>query len=460
MSGSKKDNLDNKLNRRKRRIRNVILSYILAVIVVVTLGIGIFIGATRLVGFISDKKAALDAQEEQIEADMLAKQESEEEAEAAKIAEIQAQVTEEASEIETEVESEEYSDEDLLDEIVQSCIADMTLEEKVAGLFIITPEALTNNNKVIKAGDGTKEALEKYPVGGIIYFAQNIQSESQITEMIGNTVSYSKYPLFICVDEELGDVNRLRKSLKLDAIDSAATIGETGDSNEAYDAYKSIGEYMCTYGFNVDFAPVADLTVDGIKSAIGDRSFGSDTTIVSEMVASSVKGLNEGGVTACLKHFPGQGAADADTHNGMATSNRTYEEFTANELAIFKSGIDAGAEMIMVGHFIAPALTGDEATPCSLSKAVMTDLLRGEYQYDGVIITDALAMSAITDYYSSGEAAIKALKSGADMILMPENFEEAYQAVVDAVNEGTISEQRINDSLARVYRIKYKSTIE
>lgn len=459
--------VDNKIYRHRRRVRNVILSYMLAIILIVALGIGIFCGIRAIGNIINDKKEALAIEQEELAAEALARQESIEAAENERIAEIEAQAqasieAEEAAEaaLETETEAETISDDDVLDEIVQTYIESMTLEEKVAGLFIITPEALTKNEKVIKAGDGTKEALEKYPVGGLIYFAQNIMSADQVKEMLGNTVSFSKYPLFLCLDEEVGDVNRLRKNLKLDSIPSAKKISESGEASQAYEAYKTIGDYMMEYGFNVDLAPVADLNVEGVTSAIGDRSFGTDTAVVTSMVEESIRGLGDAGVVSCLKHFPGQGAADADTHKGMATSDRTLEEFQNNELAIFKAGIDAGANMVMVGHFIAPALTGDETTPCSLSKEVMTDLLRGEYQYDGVIITDALAMSAVSDYYGSGEAAVKALKSGADIILMPENFEEAYNAVIDAVNEGKVSEQRINDSLTRIYRIKYRSTVE
>lgn len=465
MSSKKKgkSKIDSKINRHRRRVRNVILAYFIALIMIAAIGAGVFFGVRAVGGAITEKKEELVAEQEEMAAEIAARQESIEAEEAERIAaleaEAQASIEAEAM-VETETEPESISNEDVLEEIVQTYIETMTLEEKVAGLFIITPEALTKSDKVIKAGDGTKEALEKYPVGGLIYFAQNIQSADQVKEMLGNTVSFSKYPLFLCVDEEVGDVNRLRKTLKLDGIDSAKKIAETGDANQAYEAYKTIGDYLLEYGFNVDLAPVADLNVEGVTSVIGDRSFGTDTALVSSMVESSIRGLGDAGVVSCLKHFPGQGAADADTHKGMATSDRTYEEFKENELEIFSKGIEAGADMIMVGHFIAPALTGDESTPCSLSKDVMTDLLRGEYQYDGIIITDALAMSAVADYYGSGEAAIKALKAGADVLLMPENFEEAYTAVVEAVQDGTISEQRINDSLARVYKIKYRSTVE
>jgi len=164
-------------------------------------------------------------------------------------------------------------------------------------------------------------------------------------------------------------------------------------------------------------------------------------------------------VTACIKHFPGQGDADGDTHDGLATTDRTLEQLRETELKPFAAGAEAGAQMIMVGHIAVPSITGDN-TPASLSKDVITDILREEMGYNGVVITDALNMSAVSEYYDSAQAAVMALKAGADMVLMPEDFEAAYEGVLAAIEDGTISEARINDSLARVYKIKYKETVD
>ena len=433
--------------RRKRRVRNQILAYVSLVLILLIVSVGLF--------FAIKAGSAVMAEKEQ--------QKMEEEALAQAIEEMTT-----SSEVETEVETvveeetttiEEYTDEELLDEIVEACISEMSLEDKVAGLFIVTPEALTGVDKAVRAGDGTKEALEKYPVGGLIYFKQNIQSKDQITEMLANTVSMSKYPIFLAVDEEGASVARVADSLGLEEVESAADIGATGDANNAYATYKEIGTYLTEYGFNLNFAPVADVLTDPDNDAIGDRSFGSDPTVVSAMVSSSVTALEEVGVTACMKHFPGQGDADGDTHEGLAASDRTLEEIKETELKPFASGIEAGAQMIMVGHFTVPAIDEDN-TPASLSKKVITDLLREEMGYNGVVITDALNMSAISEYYDSAQACIMAFKAGADMVLMPEDFEAAYEGVLAAVKDGTISEARINDSLRRVYRIKYKGTID
>ena len=436
--------------RRKRRMRNQILAYVSLIIILAIVSVGGYFGIRAVSGVLEEKE-----QQKQMEEALALAEQMEETTD---VSEEIPETTMEEEETTIE-EVEEYTEEDLLNEIVESCISEMSLEDRVAGLFMVTPEALTGVDRAVKAGDGTKEALEKYPVGGLIYFKQNIQSKDQITEMLANTTSMSKYPIFLAVDEEGDSVARVADALGLEKIDSCADIGETGDANNAYEAYQTVGSYLMEYGFNVNFAPVADVLTNPDNDAIGERSFGSDADIVSTMVASSVNGLEESGVTACIKHFPGQGDADGDTHTGMASTNKTLEELREIELKPFAAGIEAGAEMIMVGHIAVPSITGDN-TPASLSKDIITDILREEMGYNGVVITDALNMSAVSEYYDSAQAAVMALKAGADMVLMPEDFEAAYQGVLDAVADGTISEARINDSLTRIYKIKYKETVD
>ena len=353
---------------------------------------------------------------------------------------------------------EKYDDAKVLDEVVEAIISEMTLEEKVAGLFVVTPEGITGVDTAVQAGDGTKTALEKYPVGGLIYFKKNIQSEEQIKKMIENSVSYAKYPMFIAVDEEGGKVARLADALKLDNVGPMAEIGSTGDTNKAYEAMKTVGTYVASYGFNLDFAPVADVLTNKDNTSIGDRSFGSDPTVVAGMVTAAVNGLEETGVTACVKHFPGLGDASEDTHNGLAVIDKSLDELKQTELVPFISAIENGANMIMVGHMSLPQVVGDN-TPATMSKEVISELLRSELGFNGVVITDAMNMGAITEYYSADEAAIRAFKAGADMVLMPEDFKLAYEGVIAAVKDGTISEERINNSLKRVFRIKYADSV-
>lgn len=347
----------------------------------------------------------------------------------------------------------ELTPEQKLDEIINAAIEVMPLEDKVAGLFIVTPESITGVGTAVQAGEGTKDALAKWAVGGIIYFGKNIRSEEQLKEMIANTSLYSRYPLFIAVDEEGGSVSRIAEAKLAENVGSAKEIGATEDVAAAYSAGSSIAAYLTPFGFNLDFAPVADVAnVEG--SIIGDRSYGSDPDKVAEMVASMVAGLEENGVSACLKHFPGIGSTTEDTHEGMANTERTAEEFRAEEFTVFSAGIEAGADFVMVSHLAVPVFTGDN-TPASLSEQVVTDILRKELGFNGVIITDAMNMGAITEYYEADQAAIMALRAGCDMILMPDDFEAAYNGVLEAVQNGIISEERINDSLRRIYRIKY-----
>ena len=353
---------------------------------------------------------------------------------------------------------EEYTEEEVLDDVVEAIISEMTLEEKVAGLFIVTPEAITGVDTAVQAGDGTKKSLETYPVGGLVYFAKNIQSEEQIKKMIENSVSYCKYPMFLAVDEEGGKVSRLAEKLKVDNVGDMADIGSTGDVTKAYEAMKSVGTYMSGFGFNLNFAPVADVLTNKKNTSIGDRSFGKDPTTVAGMVTSAMKGLEEAGVTACIKHFPGLGDASEDTHNGLAVIDKSLDEIKATELVPFISAIENGANMIMVGHMSLPQVVGDN-TPATMSKEVISELLRSELGFNGVVITDAMNMGAITEYYSADEAAIRAFKAGADMVLMPEDFKLAYEGVIAAVKDGTISEERINNSLKRVFRIKYADSV-
>ena len=189
------------------------------------------------------------------------------------------------------------------------------------------------------------------------------------------------------------------------------------------------------------------------KSIMLDRSYGATAEAVTPYVLGMMKGLEGQGITACMKHFPGIGGTTADTHDGLVAITRTAEEMRAEELAVYKAGIDAGVQMIMLGHADVESLTGDK-TSAVFSEIIVTDILRNELGFKGVIVTDALNMKAISEYYTSEQAAVMALKAGCDMILMPEDFLQAYAGVLNAVSEGKISEERINDSLRRIYRIK------
>lgn len=424
--------------RRKRRQRNQILAYLTLIVMIVVLAAGIVSGVSLLTERSEQQEEAQSSQQEVVD-DILASEEV-------------------IATPEPTPEVIELTPEQKLDEIVNAGIEVMPIEDKVAGLFIVTPESITGVSTAVKAGEGTQEALSKYAVGGIVYFAKNMRSEEQLKEMLDNTQLYSKYPLFLAVDEEGGSVSRVAGAGLAEKQKGAKEIGETEDANNAYLTGTAIGTYLADFGFNLNFAPVADLA-NVEDSVMEDRAYGSDPEEVSGFVTSMMQGLEEQDVTACLKHFPGIGSSTEDTHDGLASTDRAKEKFEAEEFAVFKAGIEAGADMIMISHMAAPSLAGDN-TPSTLSEEVVTNILRNEMNYKGVIITDALNMSAISQYYSSEQAAVMALKAGCDMLLMPENFEEAYNGVLEAVQNGTISEERINDSLRRIYRIKYADKIE
>ncbi|MCM1307506.1 MAG: beta-N-acetylhexosaminidase [Butyrivibrio sp.] len=332
-------------------------------------------------------------------------------------------------------------------------ISQMTVEEKVAGLFFVHPEVI---NGGLTADGSTREALSRYPVGGIIYFGNNIQSEQQLSSLLAQTKAYSKYPLFLGVDEEGGKVARVAQAFEsVENTGDASALGALNNPEAAYSAYRKIGEYLGKYGFNVDFAPVADIYNEN-NSMFEKRSFGKDEKLVSDYVYRSVKGLRDSGISACAKHFPGHGNAKGDSHSGMAVSLLTREELLEHELLPFKSAVSAGTDFIMMGHISLPNILPDD-TPSTLSYDIVTGILREKLGYDGIIITDAMRMSAVSEIYSSAEAAVMAIKAGCDMVLMPVDFNEAYQGVLNAVKSGEIPLERIEASLMRIYRVKCRN---
>lgn len=346
-----------------------------------------------------------------------------------------------------------------LEEQIQQKLSSMTLEEKVAQIFIITPEALTGYQTVTAAGSATHNALKTYPVGGLIYFGANIVTPNQLKEMTENTQKYAEeiegMRLFLAIDEEGGTVARIgnNNNFTVKKYSDMASIGAINDLKKAYEVGATIGSYLHEYGFNLDFAPDADVLTNPDNTAIGNRSFGTDENLVAEMTLEVAKGLADNQVLSCFKHFPGHGATQGDTHEGFAYTNRTLDELQKSELVPFQAAVENHIPFIMISHISVPNVIGDN-TPSSLSKVMITDILRNQMGYDGIIITDSMSMGAIVDAYGTKDAVIQAIQAGADLILMPQDFEEAYQSVLDAVADGTISTQRINESLERILRVK------
>ena len=341
---------------------------------------------------------------------------------------------------------------------IEERISKLTLEEKVAQLFFVTPESITGADTVTMAGDKTKEAIAKYHVGGIIYSSRNLLNPEQTKELLKNTAEYGKQgngiPLFLGTDEEGGSITRLasNEEFHLEAADSPGKIGETGDPGEALKAGEQTGKYLKEYGFNLDFAPVADVR-SGSSPEIGDRSFGSDGEAVSKMAESFAGGLNKEGIIACYKHFPGFGRADKNTDLEGVSITATRDELSESDLIPYVENANAGNFMIMAGHMSFPNITGDD-TPASMSRMIITDYLKGELSFNGVVITDALNAGAIKGRYTSEAAAVNSLKAGADMLLCPADFEAAYNGVLKAVESGELSEDMIDRAVGRILNLK------
>lgn len=435
-------------NNLRKRLTRKVLFLIGSLIVLLVVIICVKINGSK-------EKMATD--NDRIESDNLARSENEIEKELLDSSEDGGEY--DLTEPTTEYSDSEMEDEDELEREVVEKLAEMTLEEKVAQMFMVTPEALTGYSQVTEAGDVTYQALSQYPVGGIIYFSSNIADPEQLKTMTQNTQDYamdiSGIPIFLGIDEEGGMVARIASNDAFDVeqFPNMWAIGEKGDLEYAYHVGDTIGEYLWDNGLNVDFAPDADVLTNSENKVIGQRAFSDDALLTAQMSVQVMQGLEAQNVYACMKHFPGHGGTMGDTHQGYAYTERTIEQLREEELVPFQYGIDSGISFIMVSHIALPNVTGDE-TPASMSKYIVTDLLREEMGYNGIVITDAMNMGAITTCYNSSEGAVEAVLAGVDIVLMPKDFKVAYQGVIDAVETGVIEEERIDESVKRILRVK------
>ena len=331
----------------------------------------------------------------------------------------------------------------------EELLSGMTLREKLCQLMIVRPEVLTGESPVTAAGDTTRLALETYPVGGLIYSVDNLVTQEQTREMITNTQSYSKLPLFISADEEGGNVGRLMYKLGTTWVNSMYSYKDQG-ADTAYANAKTIGTDMVSCLFNTDFAPVADVWTNPENTVIGDRAYSDDFEQAAELVASAVRGFTDSGVICCLKHFPGHGDTSTDTHEGAAVVSKSLDELRAGEFLPFVSGIEAGADMVMIGHI---TVTSVDPEPATISKAIITDVLRGELGWDGVVISDSLDMGALAGY-DNGEVCVKFLEAGGDILLGIPDIETALTALEAAVTDGRLTESRIDESVQRALELK------
>ena len=340
-------------------------------------------------------------------------------------------------------------------------LARMSTEERVAQLFVVTPEALTGDSDYLTAADDRlREAYGRIPAGGFLLMGGNLKDPAQTRALLGALQDLSRerleLPVFLCVDEEGGSVARIsgNPAFGQAAIPSMAAIGAAGDPEQARQIGRTMGAYLSELGFNVDLAPDADVLTNPDNSIVRSRSFGSDGALVAEMAAALAEGLLEQGVLPCYKHFPGHGGTAEDSHKGFAVLHRSREALlNGQELIPFADAARRGMPMIMAGHISVPELTGDDL-PASLS-GTLIGLLRGpELGYNGLVITDALSMKAVSEQYAPGEAAVLAVLAGSDLLLVSDELEESYEAVLRAVEDGTIPLSRIDESVLRILTAK------
>lgn len=337
----------------------------------------------------------------------------------------------------------------------------LTLEQKVGQLFIVRPDALdpsqesdqvndADEDGVTEVTDTMKEMLAKYPVGGVCQFGKNITDPDQIIRFNQDLQSISEIPMFIAVDEEGGLVARLANNdaFDLPKYESAAAVGASGDTSDALEMGQTIGSYLKKYGFNLDFAPDADVNTNPDNPVIGTRAFSSDAQTAADMVGAAAGGLREEGILPTLKHFPGHGDTAEDSHTSLAVSYKSLEELQACEFLSFQA--DSGVHAVMIGHIAVPNVTGND-TPASLCEEMVNMVPDKE---NTLIITDSLSMQAITDAHPSGEAAVMAFEAGCDILLMPEDLEAAYDAILEAVQNGRISEERLDNSVNKILYYK------
>jgi len=338
---------------------------------------------------------------------------------------------------------------DAANEAALETIAGLTLHERVCQLFIVLPQHLSGS--LTSYGDDLVQGLREYPVGGVLFVTNNIRDAENTLNMTRVIKEQSKILPFLSVDEEGGRVARLSgkpNTVKLEPMYSYRNEG----SGVAYENARRLAYNLHAYGFNLDFAPVADVWSNPVNTVIGDRAYSDDPEKAAELVAAAVRGFRDAGVFCCIKHFPGHGDTAEDSHTGAATVTKTLEELRAAEFLPFESGIDAGVDMVMIGHLSCPEI---DDVPASVSKRIVTGILREELGYDGVVLTDSLHMGAVaaTD---PAELSLAAFEAGSDILLSSDDFKASIEAFKKALRNGTLSTDRLNESLVRILRLKQR----
>ena len=334
--------------------------------------------------------------------------------------------------------------------------SEMTLYEKVLQMHIVTLTELTSRYRVINCTRHVEDSLRQFPVGGVLLYDRSLKEAQQVLDLTSGMQQFYReqtgIALFVCVDEEGGVATRVGRQGFPEAPHppGAGELAALPDAEAQIRRYGDIiGNYLHMYGFNVDFAPVADVITNGNNTFLKKRAFGTDPERVRDLTALFSGQLLAHGVLPCYKHFPGIGGTNDNSHFGYATVNRTLEEFENAEFVPFRDACEKGIPFIMSGHILVPAISGDKR-PASLSKIMLTDILRNRLGFQGIILCDALVMDAVRNDFSSCRAGVEAIKAGCDMIMKPGNFRGSVNAVIEAVESGEISERRIDESVNRI----------
>ena len=343
-----------------------------------------------------------------------------------------------------EIHALNYSDD------IDTMIASMTLHEKICQMIIVTPAVLTGSSKVTSADNTMYLALQEYPVGGMILDKSNIVNAAQLSGMIASAQSYVTIPMIMTLDEEGGRVTRLMRTVGTTQIGPMYSYHELGPEVATFNAM-TIGNDIRRFGFNMDLAPVADVWSNPANTVIGDRAYSTDFDEAATLVAAAVSGFHMSGVACCVKHFPGHGDTSADSHYGSVYIYKTLDQIRSDEFKPFISGINAGTDAVMIGHLI---VADQGNVPALFSYPLLTGVLRNELGFNGVIISDSLQMKAMTDYYGAGDIPVMAVAAGCDILLMPTDLEVTVSSLEAAVQNGVISEERIDQSVRRILLLK------
>lgn len=337
---------------------------------------------------------------------------------------------------------------------ISEVIENMSVEEKI-GQMIFSSISGT------ELGAEEEKLIHQYKVGGIIVNKKNITSPSQMVAYMNSLKEENKnnVPLFFGIDQEGGRIAKLPGDLR--AIPSHFEIGKQNDPSFALEIGTVLGKLVSSFGFNVNFAPVLDINSNPENPVIGDRSFGNNPDVVSKLGIQMMKGIQGENIIPAIKHFPGHGDTSVDSHDELPVVQKTMPELEQMELIPFKQAIAEGADMVMIAHILLPSI--DLEFPSSMSEAIITDLLREKIGFDGVVITDDMTMEAITNSFDIGKASVMSVKAGADIVMVAHEFEnvvKAITALTTAVENGEITEERIDQSVERILKLKNKYSLK